>query len=166
MLKKAILGEEVNTDEPAKVPARPPILCPGCPHRSTFTVLNELKLHAAGDIGCYTLGAVAPLNVIDTTVCMGSSISTLHGMEKAKGKDYIKNWVAVIGDSTFLHTGINSLLNMVYNKATGTVIIVDNSTTGMTGHQDHAATGKTLSGEATYAVDSIELNRAFCDELK
>ncbi|MBR6382659.1 MAG: indolepyruvate ferredoxin oxidoreductase subunit alpha [Lachnospiraceae bacterium] len=160
MLKKAILGEEVNTDEPAKVPARPPILCPGCPHRSTFTVLNELKLHAAGDIGCYTLGAVAPLNVIDTTVCMGSSISTLHGMEKAKGKDYIKNWVAVIGDSTFLHTGINSLLNMVYNKATGTVIIVDNSTTGMTGHQDHAATGKTLSGEATYAVDLIDLCHA------
>lgn len=160
MLRKAILKEEVNTDEAAQVPARPPILCPGCPHRSTFTVLKELNLHAAGDIGCYTLGAVAPLNVIDTTVCMGSSISTLHGMEKAKGKEYIKDWVAVIGDSTFLHTGINSLLNMVYNKATGTVIIVDNSTTGMTGHQDHAATGKTLKGEATYAVDLIDLCHA------
>lgn len=160
MLRKAILGEEVKTEEPAKVPARPPILCPGCPHRSTFTVLNELKIHAAGDIGCYTLGAVAPLKVIDTTVCMGSSISTLHGMEKAKGKEYIKNWVAVIGDSTFLHTGINSLMNMVYNKATGTVIIVDNSTTGMTGHQDHAATGKTLKGDATYAVDLVELCKA------
>lgn len=160
MLKKAILGEEIKTEEPATVPARPPILCPGCPHRSTFTVLNELKIHAAGDIGCYTLGAVAPLNVIDTTVCMGSSISTLHGMEKAKGKEYIKNWVAVIGDSTFLHTGINSLMNMVYNKATGTVIIVDNSTTGMTGHQDHAATGKTLKGDATYAVDLVELCKA------
>ena len=155
-----ILGEEVKTEEPAKVPARPPILCPGCPHRSTFTVLNELKIHGAGDIGCYTLGAVAPLNVIDTTVCMGSSISTLHGMEKAKGKEYIKNWVALIGDSTFLHTGINSLLNMVYNKSTGTVIIMDNSTTGMTGHQDHAATGKTLSGEATYAVDLVDLCHA------
>ena len=83
------------------------------------------------------------LGGVDTTVCMGSSISTLHGMEKAKGKDYIKNWVAVIGDSTFLHTGVNSLMNMVYNKATGTVIILDNSTTGMTGHQDHPATGKT-----------------------
>ncbi|MBR6094490.1 MAG: indolepyruvate ferredoxin oxidoreductase subunit alpha [Lachnospiraceae bacterium] len=160
MLRKAILGTEVKTEEPAKVPARPPILCPGCPHRSTFTVLNELKIHGAGDIGCYTLGAVAPLNVIDTTVCMGSSISTLHGMEKAKGKEYIKNWVALIGDSTFLHTGINSLLNMVYNKSTGTVIIMDNSTTGMTGHQDHAATGKTLSGEATYAVDLVDLCHA------
>ena len=117
-------------------------------------------MHAAGDIGCYTLGAIAPLNVIDTTVCMGSSISTLHGMEKAKGKDYIKDWVAVIGDSTFLHTGINSLLNMVYNKATGTVIILDNSTTGMTGHQEHAATGKTLAGEATYAVDLVDLCHA------
>jgi len=160
MLREAILGVEVKTEEPAQVPARPPILCPGCPHRSTFTVLNELKIHGAGDIGCYTLGAVAPLNVIDTTVCMGSSISTLHGMEKAKGKDYIKNWVALIGDSTFLHTGINSLLNMVYNKSTGTVIIMDNSTTGMTGHQDHAATGKTLSGEATYAVDLVDLCHA------
>ena len=160
MLREAILGIEVKTEEPAQVPARPPILCPGCPHRSTFTVLNELKIHGAGDIGCYTLGAVAPLNVIDTTVCMGSSISTLHGMEKAKGKEYIKNWVALIGDSTFLHTGINSLLNMVYNKSTGTVIIMDNSTTGMTGHQDHAATGKTLSGEATYAVDLVDLCHA------
>ena len=160
MLRSAILGMEVKTEEPAQVPARPPILCPGCPHRSTFTVLNELKIHGAGDIGCYTLGAVAPLNVIDTTVCMGSSISTLHGMEKAKGKEYIKNWVALIGDSTFLHTGINSLLNMVYNKSTGTVIIMDNSTTGMTGHQDHAATGKTLSGEATYAVDLVDLCHA------
>ena len=160
MLRTAILGMEVKTEEPAQVPARPPILCPGCPHRSTFTVLNELKIHGAGDIGCYTLGAVAPLNVIDTTVCMGSSISTLHGMEKAKGKEYIKNWVALIGDSTFLHTGINSLLNMVYNKSTGTVIIMDNSTTGMTGHQDHAATGKTLSGEATYAVDLVDLCHA------
>ena len=157
MLRKAILNEDVVTEEAAQVPARPPILCPGCPHRSTFTVLNELKIHGAGDIGCYTLGAVAPLNVIDTTVCMGASISTLHGMEKAKGKDYIKNWVALIGDSTFLHTGVNSLMNMVYNKSTGTVIIMDNSTTGMTGHQDHAATGKTLKGEPTYSIDLVEL---------
>ena len=160
MLRRNILGIDVKTDEPADVPARPPILCPGCPHRSTFSVLSELKIHGAGDIGCYTLGALAPLSVIDTTVCMGSSISTLHGMEKAKGKDYIKNWVAVIGDSTFLHTGVNSLMNMVYNKSTGTVIILDNSTTGMTGHQDHAATGKTLSGEDTFAVDLVELCHA------
>ncbi len=152
MLRKAILKQELAIKEPAAAPGRPPILCPGCPHRSVFYTLNRLKMHAAGDIGCYTLGAVAPLSVIDTTMCMGSSISTLHGMEKAKGKDYIKNWVAVIGDSTFMHTGVNSLMNMVYNKATGTVIILDNSTTGMTGHQDHAATGKTLQGDPTYAI--------------
>lgn len=152
MLREAILKENLDIKKPAAAPGRPPILCPGCPHRSVFYTLNRLKMHAAGDIGCYTLGAVAPLSVIDTTMCMGSSISTLHGMEKAKGKEYIKNWVAVIGDSTFLHTGVNSLMNMVYNKATGTVIILDNSTTGMTGHQDHAATGKTLQGDPTYAI--------------
>ncbi|HJB01207.1 MAG TPA: indolepyruvate ferredoxin oxidoreductase subunit alpha [Candidatus Mediterraneibacter merdavium] len=160
MLRKAVLKEEPELKEPAKAPGRPPILCPGCPHRSVFYVLNKLKMHAAGDIGCYTLGAVAPLSVIDTTMCMGSSISTLHGMEKAKGKDYIKNWVAVIGDSTFMHTGVNSLMNMVYNNATGTVIIMDNSTTGMTGHQDHAATGKTLQGDPAYAIDIPALCRA------
>ena len=160
MIRTAILGEELELKAPAKAPGRPPILCPGCPHRSVFYVLNKLKLHAAGDIGCYTLGAVAPLSVVDTTICMGASISSLHGMEKAKGKDYVKNWVAVIGDSTFLHTGVNSLMNMMYNKATGTVMILDNSTTGMTGHQDHAATGKTLLGEPTYAIDIAGLCRA------
>ena len=160
MLRTAILGEELELKAPAKAPGRPPILCPGCPHRSVYYVLNKLKLHAAGDIGCYTLGAVAPLSVVDTTICMGASISSLHGMEKAKGKDYVKNWVAVIGDSTFLHTGVNSLMNMMYNKATGTVMILDNSTTGMTGHQDHAATGKTLLGEPTYAIDIAGLCRA------
>ncbi len=160
MLRRAILGEEPSAAEPATVPGRPPVLCPGCPHRSVYYVLNKLKLHAAGDIGCYTLGAVAPLSVVDTTICMGASISSLHGMEKAKGKDYIKNWVAVIGDSTFLHTGVNSLMNMMYNRATGTVIILDNSTTGMTGHQDHAATGKTLQGDPTYAIDIPALCRA------
>lgn len=153
MLRKAILGEGAHLKPAAQVPARPPILCPGCPHRSTYHVMKKLGLHAAGDIGCYTLGAVAPLSVVDCCVCMGASISTLHGMEKAKGKDYVKNWVAVIGDSTFMHTGINSLINMVYNQATGTVVILDNSTTGMTGHQDHAGTGKTLRGDIVAAVD-------------
>ena len=160
MIREAILGEKADVKAPAQVPGRPPILCPGCPHRSVYHVLNKLKIHAAGDIGCYTLGAVAPLSVVDTTICMGASISSLHGMEKAKGKDYIKNWVAVIGDSTFLHTGVNSLMNMMYNRATGTVMILDNSTTGMTGHQDHAATGKTLHGEPTYAIDIPALCRA------
>ena len=153
MIRAAIGGEKLDIAAPAAAPGRPPILCPGCPHRSVYYVLNKLKLHAAGDIGCYTLGAVAPLSVVDTTICMGASISSLHGMEKAKGKEYIKDWVAVIGDSTFLHTGVNSLMNMMYNNATGTVIILDNSTTGMTGHQDHAATGKTLQGDPTYAID-------------
>ena len=157
MLKKVIYGSSDVAFEKAEAPARPPILCPGCPHRSTFSVLNKLKIHACGDIGCYTLGAVAPLNVIDTTICMGSSISLLHGMEKAKGKEFIKNWVATIGDSTFLHTGVNSLMNMVYNKSGATVMILDNRTTGMTGHQEHAATGKTLQGAETYAVDLAEL---------
>ena len=160
MLRKAILHEELDLETPAQVPARPPILCPGCPHRSVYTVLKKLGIHAAGDIGCYTLGAVAPLNVVDTTICMGASISSLHGMEKAKGKDYVKKWVAVIGDSTFMHTGVNSLMNMVYNQATGTVMILDNSTTGMTGHQDHAATGKMLNGEPTYAINIYNLCKA------
>lgn len=157
LLRRKVLKQELELDTPAKVPARPPILCPGCPHRSVFSVLNKMKIHAAGDIGCYTLGAVAPLNVIDTTVCMGASISTLHGMEMAKGKEYIRNWVAVIGDSTFMHTGINSLVNMVYNQGTGTVMILDNSTTGMTGHQDHAATGKTLQGDVVPAISLYHL---------
>ncbi len=157
MIRQAVLNEDLSLKSPAEIPNRPPILCPGCPHRSVYTVLNKLKLHAAGDIGCYTLGAVAPLSVIDTTVCMGSSISTLHGMEKAKGKDYIKNWVAVIGDSTFMHTGVNSLMNSFYNQSTGTVMILDNSTTGMTGHQDHAATGKTLQGDIVPAISIYNL---------
>ncbi len=157
MLREAIGGETLEIEEPAQVPGRPPILCPGCPHRSVYYVLNKLHKHAAGDIGCYTLGAVAPLSVVDTCVCMGSSISTLHGMEMARGKDYIKDWVAVIGDSTFMHTGLNSLMDMVYNKGTGTVMILDNSTTAMTGHQDHPATGKTLQGDPAYAINIAAL---------
>ena len=160
MLRQAIGGEQLEIGEAAQIPNRPPILCPGCPHRSVYSVLNKLKIHAAGDIGCYTLGAAAPLSVIDTTVCMGSSISSLHGMEKAKGKDYIKNWVAVIGDSTFMHTGVNSLMNMVYNQGTGTVMILDNSTTGMTGHQDHPATGKTLQGDIVPQINIMNLCKA------
>ena len=160
LLKRVLFGNDDSVFEKQEAPNRPPILCPGCPHRSVYSVLNKLKIHASGDIGCYTLGAVPPLGVVDTCVCMGASISALHGMEKGKGKNYIKNWVAVIGDSTFLHTGVNSLINLVYNKSTATVMILDNRTTGMTGHQDHAATGKTLKGEETYAIDLAELCRA------
>ncbi len=160
LLKRVLFGNDDSVFEKQEAPNRPPILCPGCPHRSVYSVLNKLKIHASGDIGCYTLGAVPPLGVVDTCVCMGASISALHGMEKGKGKDYIKNWVAVIGDSTFLHTGVNSLINLVYNKSTATVMILDNRTTGMTGHQDHAATGKTLKGEETYAINLAELCRS------
>ena len=160
LIRSRVLGRTDLADAPAKVPARPPILCPGCPHRSVFNALKKLKLHATGDIGCYTLGAVPPLAVIETTVCMGAGISMLHGMEKARGSEYIRDWVAVIGDSTFLHTGVNSLMNMAYNQATGTVVILDNSTTAMTGHQDHAATGKTLKGETVPAIDLETLCRA------
>jgi indolepyruvate ferredoxin oxidoreductase alpha subunit len=160
MLREKVLGQELNLEVARPAPARPPILCPGCPHRSVYSVLNKLKIHAYGDIGCYTLGVAPPLSVVDTCFCMGSSISGLHGMEKARGKEFIKDWVAVIGDSTFLHTGVNSLMNMAYNQATGTVIILDNSTTGMTGHQDHAATGLTLQGEVTNAVNLVQLCKA------
>lgn len=160
MLRERVLRQPPVPSSAESVPARPPILCPGCPHRSVYTALNQLKLHAAGDIGCYTLGAGEPLAVIDITVCMGSGISILHGMEKGRGSDWVKNWVAVIGDSTFMHTGLNSMLNMAYNRATGTVVIMDNSTTGMTGHQDHPATGRTLKGETVPVVDIAELCRA------
>ena len=160
MLRNAF-GIAVDTAaEDKTIPARPPILCPGCPHRATYSVLKKLKIHASGDIGCYTLGAVAPLGVVDSCICMGASISALHGIEKARGVGFTRDWVACIGDSTFLHTGVNSLVNMVYNKAKGVVMILDNSTTGMTGHQDHAATGKTLAGEDTYAISLYHLCKA------
>ena len=152
MLRRVLKGE-VAEIKPAAVPGRPPILCPGCPHRSVFTALKEAGIQAAGDIGCYTLGAVAPLEVITSTICMGSSISTLHGMGKGRGEDFLRDKVAVIGDSTFLHTGINSLMNMVYNQSNGTVIILDNSTTAMTGHQNHPATGRTLLGKEVIPLD-------------
>lgn len=147
-----VFGQETPTREAKEAPIRPPVLCPGCPHRSVYSVMNKLKLHGAGDIGCYTLGAGAPQNTIDTTLCMGASISSLHGMEKARGHEYIKDWVAVIGDSTFFHTGINSLINMVYNQSQGTVLILDNSTTAMTGHQDNPATGHTLKGDISQTI--------------
>ena len=160
MLRKAILKQELELKEPAKAPGRPPILCPGCPHRSVFFVLNRLKMHAAGDIGCYTLGAVAPLSVIDTTMCMGSSISTLHGMEKAKGKENIKNWDAVIGDSTFMHSGMTGLANIAYNQSNSTVIILDNSITGMTGHQQNPTTGYNIKGDPAGKIDLESLCRS------
>ena len=153
MIKKVILGEDTDFTPIDTIPARPPVLCPGCPHRGTFYVLKKLGVAVSGDIGCYTLGAVAPLQAMDTTICMGASISAAHGMTKARGKEFGKKLVSVIGDSTFIHSGITGLIDMVYNKSANTVIILDNSITGMTGHQDNPATGKTIRGEATKQLD-------------
>ena len=153
MIAEKIGGQKTDTADPGALPMRPPVMCPGCPHRAVYYVLNKLGIVATGDIGCYTLGALPPLQGIDTCVCMGASIGVSMGLEKARGKDFARKLVAVIGDSTFFHSGITGLVNMVYNGATSTVMILDNSTTGMTGHQDHPATGKTIKGDIAYAVD-------------
>ncbi len=136
-----------NTLPDIDLPARPPAMCPGCPHRGVFYMLKKKKLTVTGDIGCYTLSVLPPLEIMDTCVCMGASITTAMGIEKATGRS--DNVVAVIGDSTFVHSGMTGLVDMVYNKSKGTVIILDNETTAMTGRQDHPATGKTLMGEDT-----------------
>lgn len=149
-----------STHDTGDIPARPPVLCPGCPHRGTFHVLKKLKLLVTGDIGCYTLGALAPLESMDTCVCMGASVGMAHGMEKARGKDFSSKTVAVIGDSTFIHSGITGLINTVYNKGISTVIILDNSITGMTGHQHNPSTGFTIKGEPTKQVDLVKLCEA------
>ncbi len=162
MIAKAVLGASApefdEADEP--LPQRPPVLCAGCPHRGTFYVLKKLGLTVSGDIGCYTLGAVAPLASVDTTICMGASISAAHGMAKVRGAEFNKKLVSVIGDSTFMHSGITGLTDIVYNKGANTVIILDNSITGMTGHQENPTTGRTIRGEATKQVDLVALCRA------
>ncbi|MBI5968319.1 MAG: indolepyruvate ferredoxin oxidoreductase subunit alpha [Deltaproteobacteria bacterium] len=142
------------------LPARPPIMCPGCPHRGIFSILSKMKLFVTGDIGCYTLGFLPPLSAIDTCVCMGASIGHAMGLDKALGEEALGKVVAIIGDSTFLHSGIPSLLNVVYNKGMVTLIILDNRTTAMTGRQDHPGTGFTLKGEETFQVDLPKLARA------
>jgi indolepyruvate ferredoxin oxidoreductase alpha subunit len=148
-------------EEPLKnLPARPPTMCPGCPHRGIFSVLNKLKLFVTGDIGCYTLGFLPPLSAIDTCVCMGASIGHAMGLDKALGDEALGKVVAVIGDSTFLHSGMTGLLNVVYNRGAVTVIILDNHTTAMTGRQDHPGTGCTLKGEETHEVDIAKLAKA------
>lgn len=155
MLKEKILGEtnpeSVCVDAP--VPMRPPVMCAGCPHRGTFYVLKKLGVTVSGDIGCYTLGAVAPLQSVDTCICMGASVSAALGMAKARGEEFTRKLVSVIGDSTFIHSGITGLIDIVYNKGSNTVVILDNSITGMTGHQDNPTTGRTLRGEPTKQVD-------------
>jgi indolepyruvate ferredoxin oxidoreductase, alpha subunit len=160
MVRERIGGETIEVMEPGALPQRPPVMCPGCPHRAVFYTIKKLGLTATGDIGCYTLGALPPLQGIDTCVCMGASIGAAMGMEKARGKQFARKLVAVIGDSTFFHSGITGLVDMVYNGATSTVIILDNSTTGMTGHQQHPGTGKNIRGEIACAVDISALIKA------
>ena len=134
-------AEPAGPMEMPGIPDRPPVLCPGCPHRGLFKVLNKLKLNVVSDIGCYSLGALPPLSAIDSLVCMGASVGMAHGLEKARGADFAKKTVAVLGDSTFVHSGITGLIDIVYNHGVSTVIIADNSTTGMTGHQPNPTTG-------------------------
>ena len=154
IVSEKILGvkpEFETFDEP--VPVRPPVMCAGCPHRGLFYCLSKLGVTVSGDIGCYTLGATPPLCAMDTTICMGASISGLHGFNKARGAESEKKSVAVIGDSTFMHSGMTGLVNVAYNASNTTVIILDNSITGMTGHQQNPTTGKNLKGDPAYAVD-------------
>ncbi len=159
MIRKAVFNEEAASFNAVEeqIPVRPPVMCAGCPHRGTFYVLKKLGLTVSGDIGCYTLGAVAPLQSVDTTICMGASVSAALGMAKVRGQEFNKKLVSVIGDSTFIHSGITGLIDIVYNKGANTVIILDNSITGMTGHQDNPTTGKTIRGEATKQVDLEKL---------
>lgn len=158
---KEIFEMDTPTVRPTQaLPIRPAVLCPGCPHRGVYTILKKLNLVVTGDIGCYTLGSMPPHGAMDTCICMGASIGMSHGMAKARGKAFAKNVVGIIGDSTFIHSGITGLIDIVYNKGISTVIIADNSITGMTGHQHHPATGFTLKGETTHALNVPELCKA------
>ncbi|MBI5075897.1 MAG: indolepyruvate ferredoxin oxidoreductase subunit alpha [Nitrospirae bacterium] len=161
IIRKSITGESAGASfEPVQIPMRPPNLCAGCPHRGIFHAISKLKVFVAGDIGCYTLAALKPLSSMDSCICMGASIGTAFGMEKALGKDSLGKIVAVIGDSTFMHSGITGLIDVVYNRGFSTVIILDNRTTGMTGHQPNPSTGTTLGGDSGAGIDIEALCRA------
>lgn len=162
-LVAAAFGKEVPQGkklDDVQIPVRPPIMCAGCPHRGMFYALNKLKVTVFGDIGCYTLGSVAPLSAMDVTLCMGASFSGLHGWNKAGGESNEKKSVAVIGDSTFMHSGMTGLATIAYNQSNSTVIVLDNSITGMTGHQQNPTTGKNLYGDPAGRVDLEALARA------
>ena len=165
-LSQSIIAEKIigkkneYIDFSESVPVRPPVMCAGCPHRGLFYVLAKNKITVSGDIGCYTLGAAAPLNSMDSTICMGASISALHGMNKIMGSDGEKKNVAVIGDSTFIHSGVTGLINIAYNATNSTVIILDNSITGMTGHQQNPTTGYNLKGDPASKVSLEALCKA------
>ena len=171
VVRRCVLGEEPEIMQvEAAIPGRPPVMCCGCPHRGVFYTLKKLGVYVSGDIGCYTLGATAPLSAMDTCVCMGASVSALHGFNKAIGADAEKKSVAVIGDSTFIHSGITGLIDIAYNKSNSVVIVLDNSITGMTGHQQNPTTGYTIKGDPTSAVNlealchAVGINRVrVCD---
>lgn len=156
------LGGTVHTGKPLEdaIPPRPPVMCAGCPHRGLFYTLNKNKCTVLGDIGCYTLGAVAPLSAMDMTLCMGGSISGIHGFNKARGEETEGKTVAVIGDSTFMHSGMTGLANIAYNQSNSTVIILDNSITGMTGHQQNPTTGYNIKGDPAGKIDLESLCKA------
>ncbi|MDD3214843.1 MAG: thiamine pyrophosphate-dependent enzyme, partial [Eubacteriales bacterium] len=156
-VKNAVLGVPVPEGGAAELPARPPVLCPGCPHRGVFYDLNKLGLRVMGDIGCYTLAALPPLSAMDACLCMGASIGMAGGAERAQGREFSKNTVAVLGDSTFIHSGITSLIDAVYNQEAITVLILDNRITGMTGHQQNPASGKDIHGDPAPAVNLEKL---------
>ncbi|OGP80398.1 MAG: indolepyruvate ferredoxin oxidoreductase subunit alpha [Deltaproteobacteria bacterium RBG_16_64_85] len=160
IVREGIAGGSAPVHPREEVPSRPPNLCPGCPHRGLFYVLTKLKVIVAGDIGCYTLAALPPLGGMDTCVCMGASIGNAFGIEKALGKAALGKVVAVIGDSTFIHSGITGLIDIVYNRGFTTVIILDNRTTAMTGAQENPATGRTLMEDPTHRLDLPGLCRA------
>ena len=161
IIAEKLLGEKKEfTSLDVNIPIRPPVMCAGCPHRGLFYCLKKLGVTVSGDIGCYTLGSAAPLFAIDTTICMGASISGLHGFNKARGTESEHKTVAVIGDSTFMHSGMTGLVNIAYNNSNSTVIILDNSITGMTGHQQNPTTGKNLKGDPAAAVNLEELCKA------
>ena len=153
-------NDKVGVSADSPIPMRPPMMCAGCPHRGMFYTLSKNKITVHGDIGCYTLGAVAPLNALDSTLCMGASISGLHGFNAARGEEAEKKSVAVIGDSTFMHSGMTGLVNVAYNATNSTVIILDNSITGMTGHQQNPTTGYNIKGDPAAKVDLESLCKA------
>ncbi len=161
LIRELVTGEVLpSADLDEVLPARPPAMCSGCPHRGVFYTLKKLKVTVSGDIGCYTLGASAPLGAMDWCICMGASISSLHGFNKARGAQSEGSAVAVIGDSTFLHSGVASLMDIAYNRSASVTIILDNSITGMTGHQQNPSTGVTLKGDVTAAVSLEKLCEA------
>ena len=170
-VREVILGEQPDCLAlETNIPVRPPVMCCGCPHRGLFYALKKLKVYVSGDIGCYTLGASAPIAMMDTCVCMGASVSALHGFNLARGEESEKKSVAVIGDSTFMHSGVTGLIDIAYNATNSVVIVLDNSITGMTGHQQNPTTGYNIKGDPASAVDLESLchsvgidNVAVCD---